>query len=141
MSKSVEALSTKAIASSNIVTVVKTAKNIIEIDTLGRIAQVTLSEEKYKDEDGKQIKLFEANQLRPLEVRFADTNVNNKAFKVAVTSSNKNVDASKTKQELVLTQNLGETVLTKKFTFYPDGHYDLSTSTTNGKKILYYKWI
>ncbi len=136
MSKSVEALSTKAIASSNIVTVVKTAKNIIEIDTLGRIAQVTLSEEKYKDEDGKQIKLFEANQLRPLEVRFADTNVNNKAFKVAVTSSNKNVDASKTKQELVLTQNLGETVLTKKFTFYPDGHYDLSTSTTNGKKFF-----
>ena len=74
MSKSLDALSAKAIASSQIVSVIKTAKNIIEIDTLGRIAQVTLLEEKYKDENASQIKLFEANQLRPLEVRFADIN-------------------------------------------------------------------
>ena len=71
--KSVDALSSKAIASSQIVSVIKTAKNIIEIDNLGRIAQVTLLEDKYKDENGNQIKLFEANQLRPLEVRFADS--------------------------------------------------------------------
>ena len=76
MSKSVEALSSKTIVSSQIISVIKTAKNIIEIDTLGRIAQVTLLEEKYKDENGNQIKLFESNQLRPLEVRFADTNTN-----------------------------------------------------------------
>lgn len=136
MSKSVAALSSKAIASSELATVIKTAKNIIELDTLGRIAQVTLVEEKYKNEDGEQIKLFEANQLRPLEVRFADTNINNKAFKVAVTASAKSIDATTNKQELVLTQNLGETVLTKKFTFYPDGHYDLKVSTTNGKKFF-----
>ena len=76
ISKSVDALSSKTVVTSQIVSVIKTAKNIIEIDTLGRIAQVTLVEEKYKDENANQIKLFEANQLRPLEVRFADVNLN-----------------------------------------------------------------
>ena len=136
MSKSVEALSSKAIANNQIVSVIKTAKSIIEIDTLGRVAQVTLLEEKYKDENGNQIKLFESNQLRPLEVRFADTNINTEAFKVSVVASSSNVDASTSAQELVLTQNLGDTVLTKKFTIYPDGHYDLSVSTTNDKQFF-----
>jgi YidC/Oxa1 family membrane protein insertase len=136
MTKSVEALSSKAIGSNEIVSVIKTAKNIIEIDTLGRIAQVTLLEGKYKDENDAQIKLFEADQLRPLEVRFADTNINKKAFEVNVTASAKSLNAVKSKQELVITQNLGETVLTKKFTIYPDGHYDLTTSSTNGKKFF-----
>lgn len=136
MSKPVEALSSKAIANNQIVSVIKTAKSIIEIDTLGRVAQVTLLEEKYKDENGNQIKLFESNQLRPLEVRFADTNINTEAFKVTVVASSSNVDASTSAQELVLTQNLGDTVLTKKFTIYPDGHYDLSVSTTNDKQFF-----
>ena len=136
MSKSLDALSAKAIASSQIVSVIKTAKNIIEIDTLGRIAQVTLVEEKYKDENGNQIKLFEANQLRPLEVRFADVNLNTEAFKVSAIASSSNIDATTAAQELVLTQTLSGTVLTKKFTIYPDGHYDLSVSTTNDKQFF-----
>jgi YidC/Oxa1 family membrane protein insertase len=136
MTKSLDALSAKAIASSQIVSVIKTAKNIIEIDTLGRIAQVTLVEEKYKDENANQIKLFEANQLRPLEVRFADVNLNTEAFKVSSIASSSNVDATITAQELVLTQTLSGTVLTKKFTIYPDGHYDLSVSTTNDKQFF-----
>ncbi len=136
MSKSVQALSSKAIASNEIISVVKTAKSVIEIDNLGRVAQVTLLEEKYKDENGNQIKLFESNQLRPLEVRFADTNINTEAFKVSVTASSSNVDASTSAQELVLTQNLGDTVLTKKFTVYPDGHYDLTINSTNEKQFF-----
>ena len=94
MSKSVDALSSKAIADKQIVSVIKTDKNIIEIDTLGRVAQVTLLEEKYKDENGNQIKLFEANQLRPLEVRFADKNINTEAFNVPVIASSSNIDAT-----------------------------------------------
>ncbi len=136
MSKSVEALSPKAIASSQIVSAVKTTKNIIEFDTLGRVAQVTLLEEKYKDEDGNQIKLFESNQLRPLEVRFADANLNTEAFKVSVIASLSNIDATTSTQELVLTQTLSSTVLTKKFTIYPDGHYDLTVSATNDKQFF-----
>ncbi|RXJ84136.1 membrane protein insertase YidC [Arcobacter cloacae] len=136
MSKSVDALSSKAIADKQIVSVIKTGKNIIEIDTLGRVAQVTLLEEKYKDENGNQIKLFEANQLRPLEVRFADKNINTEAFNVAVVASSSNIDATLSKQVLTLTQTLSDTVLTKTLTFYPDGHYDLSVSATNDKQFF-----
>jgi len=136
MSKSVDALSSKSIATSQIASVIKTAKSIIEIDTLGRVAQVTLVEEKYKDENLNQIKLFESNQLRPLEVRFADVNVNAEAFKVNVVASSANIDATTSVQELVLTQNLNGTVLTKKLTFYPDGHYDLRVSATNDKEFF-----
>jgi YidC/Oxa1 family membrane protein insertase len=136
MSKSTDALSSKSIANSQIVSTIKTAKSTIEIDTLGRVAQVTLVEEKYRDENGNQIKLFDANQLRPLEVRFADANINADAFKVSVVASSVNVDATTSAQELVLTQTLNGTVLTKKLTFYPDGHYDLNVSTTNDKQFF-----
>jgi YidC/Oxa1 family membrane protein insertase len=136
MSKSTDALSSKSIANSQIVSTIKTAKSTIEIDTLGRVAQVTLVEEKYRDENGNQIKLFDANQLRPLEVRFADANINADAFKVSVVASSVNVDATTSTQELVLTQTLNGTVLTKKLTFYPDGHYDLNVSTTNDKQFF-----
>jgi YidC/Oxa1 family membrane protein insertase len=136
MSNSTDALSSKSIATSQIVSTIKTAKSTIEIDTLGRVAQVTLVEEKYRDENANQIKLFDANQLRPLEVRFADTNINADAFKVSVVASSSNVDATTSAQELVLTQTLNGTVLTKKLTFYPDGHYDLNVSTTNEKQFF-----
>lgn len=136
ISKSVDALSSKSIGTSQIVSTIKTAKSTIEIDTLGRIAQVTLVEEKYRNENGNQIKLFEANQLRPLEVRFADVNINTEAFKVNVVASSANVDATTSAQEIILTQTLNETVLTKKLTFYPDGHYDLKVSTTNEKQFF-----
>jgi len=136
MSKSVNSLSSKAIANSEIVSVITTAKNKIEFDTLGRVAQVTLLEEKYKDEDLNQIKLFDANQLRALEVRFADVNLNTEAFKTPVVASSSNLDATNNIQELVLTQTLSNTVLTKKFTIYPDGHYDLNVSATNNKQFF-----
>ncbi|QKF58820.1 membrane protein insertase YidC [Aliarcobacter lanthieri] len=122
--------------SKNIITTIKTAKNIIEIDNLGRVAQVTLMEEKYKDDHGNQIKLFKSNQLKPLEVRFSNRNVNNEAFKVDMIASSSNLDATSQKQELTLTQTLSNTVLTKKFIFYPDGHYDLEVSSTNNEQFF-----
>ncbi|PHO09508.1 membrane protein insertase YidC [Malaciobacter canalis] len=135
-SKSVDALSSKAIASNSIVATVKTKHNTFEIDNLGRIAQVTLQDKQYIDENKDQIKLFEADQLRPLEVRFADSNINDEAFKVNVTASKSLLDAKTSPQELVLTQKLSDTTLTKTFKFYPDGHYDLEVKTTNAKKFF-----
>ena len=126
----------KNVATQEISSVIKTAKNIIEIDNKGRIAQVTLIGENNKDINGEQIKLFEANQLRPLEVRFADVNLNAEAFKVSAVASLSNVDATTSAQELVLTQTLSGTVLTKKFTIYPDGHYDLTVNATNDKQFF-----
>jgi YidC/Oxa1 family membrane protein insertase len=132
----VDALSTKAITANDIVSTITTDKNIIQIDKLGRIAQVTLLERQYITEDGSHIKLFEADQLRPLEVRFADSNINNEAFKVPVTASSVIIDATKDTQTLVLTQVLKDTVLTKTFTFYTDGHYDLKVNATNNKQFF-----
>lgn len=122
--------------SHNVLATIKTAKNIIEIDNLGRIAQVTLLETKYKDENSNQIKLFKTNQLRPLEVRFSNRNLNEEAFKTNVVISSSNIDASSDKQELLITQTLSNTVLTKKFIFYPDGHYDLEVQSTNNEQFF-----
>ncbi|WP_428025705.1 membrane protein insertase YidC [Arcobacter sp.] len=132
----VDALSTKVIAANDIISTITTGKNIIQIDKLGRIAQVTLLEKQYITEEGAHIKLFEANQLRPLEVRFADATTNNQAFSVPVTANYSTVDATKDSQTLVLTQVLNDTVLTKTFTFYVDGHYDLDVKTTNNKQFF-----
>lgn len=116
----------------NIITTIKTLKNIIEIDKLGRMTQVTLRERQYtNDDDGKQIKLFDRNQLKPLEVRFSNRNINDEAFKVNVVASTSNIDATKIATELKLTQKLTNTTLTKVIKFYPDGHYDVSVTATN----------
>lgn len=125
-----QAPSSSTIAPKNLVSVIKTKKSIYEIDTLGRIAQVTLQESKYVNEDGNQIKLFEADQLRPLEVRFSDANVNDEAFKVQVIANQAQLDATQEKQVLVLTQNLSTTTVTKTITFFPDGHYDVTVNTS-----------
>ncbi|WP_320034733.1 membrane protein insertase YidC [Halarcobacter sp.] len=136
MSKSINALTSKAVGKADIITTIKTAKSIIEIDKLGRVAQVTLTDSIYKDGEGHEIKLFEADQLRPLEVRFANTDINNKAFQTSYTSTVSNVDATKNAQKFVLTQNVDGLVLTKEFTVYPDGHYDLNVKSSQKEQFF-----
>ena len=119
----------KAISNTKIVSTIKTLKNIIEIDEFGRIAQVTMQESKYI-KDGDKLHLFEENQLRPLEVRFKDTILNQKAFKIKIKASANSLDATKSKQKLVLTQDLDGMILTKTLVFYPDGHYDIEVKTS-----------
>ncbi len=136
MSKSISALSSKVIGTAEIIVTIKTAKNIIEVDKLGRVAQVTLLEEKYRDEEGVSYKLFEADQLRPLEVRFANTDINNEAFKVNYIASASKVDATTGIQKITLTQKLSNLTLTKNLTVYPDGHYDLEVNTTTKEQFF-----
>lgn len=136
MAKSISALSSKAIGNADILTTIKTARNIIQIDNLGRVAQVTLTDEKYKDEEGNNFKLFEANQLRPLEVRFANVDINNEAFKASYTTSATNVDASKTAQKVTFTQTLEALTVTKNITFYPNGHYDIDLKTSKAEQFF-----
>ena len=119
------------ISTSKIISTIKTEKNIFEIDNFGRIAQVTLTEPKYVDEKGEQLKLFVSNQLRPLEVRFSDSKINSESFSTNVIASSKTLDATKQTTTLTLTQKLSTTTLTKVLTFYPDGHYDIKATTTN----------
>jgi len=119
------------VSTTNIITTIETLKNTIEIDNLGRIHQVTLKEKQYTTEDGERIKLFTLNQLRPLEVRFADRKINEEAFNKSVIASSTRVDATKNITELTLTQILTNTTLVKILKFYPDGHYDITATSTN----------
>lgn len=121
-----------SIVSNEVITTIKTTKNIITIDNLGRVSQVKLLDTQYVDENQDHIKLFDPDQLRPLEVRFSDATINSEAFKVNVEASVKELDATSSTQTLVLTQNLQATILTKTIKFYPDGHYDIDIKATNG---------
>ncbi len=112
-----------------IISTIKTKTSKIEIDSLGRIAQITLTTNRYQDEEHQAIKLFTPTQLRPLEVRFMDVAVNNEAFKVKVVASAATLDASSAPVKLTLTQKLPTTTLTKNLTIYPDGNYDLDVAT------------
>jgi YidC/Oxa1 family membrane protein insertase len=122
------------IATSEIITTITTKQNIIEIDSLGRIAQVTLLGKQYITEDGSKIKLFNKTQLRPLEIRFSNRSLNDEAFKVKVISSSKMLDATKNLVHLTLTQRLSTTNVIKNFTIYPDGHYDIDVNVPNGEE-------
>jgi len=119
------------VSTSKVIATIETLHNTIEIDILGRIHQVTLKDEQYTTDNGDRIKLFNINQLKPLEVRFADSKINEEAFSKGVIASSAKVDATKNITELTLTQVLTNTTLTKVLKFYPDGHYDISASSTN----------
>ncbi len=123
----------KKIDKSTIITTIQTKVNTIEIDDLGRIAQVTLKAKRYVDKEGKSLKLFNATQLRPLEVRFADAKLNNEAFKVRYVASSKIIDAKSDIVKLTLTQKLSSTTLTKVLSVYPDGHYDIDISSSTNQ--------
>ena len=119
------------VTSTKIISRIETLKNTFEIDNLGRVHQVTLKEKQYTNDNGKQIQLFNINDLKPLEVRFSDRKINEEAFNIAVVASNKKVNATQNIAKLTLTQKLSQTTLTKVLTFYPDGHYDITATSTN----------
>jgi len=106
-------------------TTVKSDRFIYTIDDLGRIAQVTMLEYKYEYE-GKKLELLNSEWVKPLEIRFADVNLNKEALQTPYTSSLKTLDLSSGEKTVVLTQKLSTTTVTKKLTFYTDGHYDIN---------------
>lgn len=95
------------------------------IDELGRISNFTLKDSKFKNENGEQISLLKPSSPLPLEIRFSDTAINEKAFKVAYTVSSDKIDATKSPANITLTQNLDSFSVVKNLTFYPDGSYDI----------------
>ncbi len=104
----------------------------MSIDELGRVSRFELLEEKYRDDEGKNLQILGVNKVKPLEVRFSDVNLNDEAFKTAYTySGSKTVDVSSEAQTITLTQQLSSLNITKKITVQPNGAYsiDISTST------------
>ncbi len=105
-----------------IIAKVKSQKFEIDIDTYGRIAQVYLLENKYKDEQGQKQKMLSDIAAKPLEMRFSDPYLNETSHSISY-SANKAEVAPDGKTALVLTQNLKDLTVTKTLVFNPDGSY------------------
>jgi len=110
---------------------VKSDNFIMTVDTLGRIAQFELLEAKYHDDEGNNLKILDVNEVKPLEVRFSDTKLNEEAFKTPyVNRGDSTVDVSSGAQTVTLTQTLSSVTLTKKITFKPTGEYTVTVETS-----------
>ena len=114
---------------------IKAPRFHMTIDKLGRISQVILEEKRYKNAQGKQIELFANDKLpKPLEIRFSDTQLNTKAFKIPYSYTGTKEIILHGKKTIILTQNLGSEKVTKHITIYPDGHYEVEVHVKNGHK-------
>ena len=119
-----------------IISTIKSSNYIFTIDELGRVSQATLLADKYKDDNGNSIKLFDKSAVKPLEVRFSDAKVNSEAFKMAYIASSSLVEIKDKSAKLTLTQNLTDLIIIKELEFYNDGHYTLNIKTS--KPINYF---
>lgn len=115
---------------------VESTNFIIEIDHLGRVAQATLLEEQFVERDGRQLELFDPQNIRPLEVRFANSELNTKSFDTHFTTDKNYIDVSKGPKTVTMVQDLGEVEVTKKLTFYPDGHYNVDIQTSQDERFF-----
>jgi len=104
----------------------------MSIDEFGRIAQYELLEEKYKDDEGKNLQILGNQEVKPLEVRFSDVQLNEEAFKTPYTNSADSVvDVRTTAKTITLTQKLSTLTITKKITVQPNGAYEIDISTSS----------
>ncbi|MDO4674142.1 membrane protein insertase YidC [Campylobacter sp.] len=98
-----------------------------ELDSLGRISSFYLKDEKYQNEKGERINLIsQTSDLRPLELRFSEAQINEEAYKTPYTADNASlfIDANSSKT-IKLTQNLSQLRVEKILTFHPNGNYEV----------------
>jgi len=104
----------------------------MNIDQLGRISEYELLEDKYKDEDGKNLHIIGADKVRPLEIRFSDTALNEEAFKTPYTlSGDSKIDTRSSAKTIILTQKLSSVTVTKKIVIQASGAYDIDISMSS----------
>lgn len=127
------------------------AKNFdLEIDTLGRIRQVYLKEHKFLSTPQESIiskllghktdvnhlaslPLFDASSIRPLEVRFADSKLNQLAFETPYTTMRKEIQMENQPIVIELIQTFPSFTFKKKITLNPDLSYSLALESTDSK--------
>ncbi|MGN8365621.1 membrane protein insertase YidC [Helicobacter pylori] len=145
---------TQTIPQENLLSTISFEHAKIEIDSLGRIKQVYLKDKKYltpkqkgflehvghlfsSKENAqpplKELPLLAADKLKPLEVRFLDPTLNNKAFNTPYSASKTTLGPN---EQLVLTQDLGDLSIIKTLTFYDDLHYDLKIAFKSPNNLI-----
>ncbi|HIQ51019.1 MAG TPA: membrane protein insertase YidC, partial [Nautiliaceae bacterium] len=113
------------------------AKNYtIKIDSLGRISSFVLKQAKFNTENGKHLELISDKLPKPLEIRFENKEINKLAFSTDYIADKKRLMIDNKPKTITLTQKLKNETVTKKITFYPDGHYDVKIILSN--PVIYY---
>lgn len=123
---------------SSILTTLKGVNYILTIDTLGRVAQKEMLEEKFADEKTGHAKLITETGAKPLYIRFFDKAINEEAMRTPYTSSVKEADITEGSVSVVLTQKLSALEVTKTLKFYADGHYDVAIKLSQDKRYYVY---
>lgn len=121
---------------SNIIAKIESKEVDIEIDELGRISNVFLKDKKFLDKDGKPLGLLNKDSIKPLEMRFSDSEINQKAFHTPYTANTNILNIDSGTQSLILTQNLGDIVIKKILTFHNNLSYDVKIELN--KKVEYF---
>ncbi len=111
---------------------------ILTIDTLGRIAQKEMLEEKFSDEETGNAKLVSETGYKPLYIRFADKELNDEAIRTPYTSNVKEANLVDGHVSVTLTQKLSSVTVVKDLTFYADGHYDVNIKLSEDKRYSVY---
>ena len=110
-----------------IIATIQSSEFDVNIDDLGRIDSVYLKGEKWKNENGEPLNLINKDGAKPLEIRFSNNEINNKAFNTQYRANKRiiNVDSN---EKLVLTQDLGDVVVEKTLIFEKNLQYSLEVN-------------
>jgi len=112
------------------ISVIESQKFTYRIDQSGDIYSATLHEKKYNDANGSRPELFNDAKTLPLDISFTDATLNAEKLAKPYSASVASIDLGSSDGEVVLTQKLSKTTVSKRLKFYPDGHYDLEVTTT-----------
>ncbi len=130
---------TQVSSSDAILATLKGANYILTIDTLGRIDQKEMLEDKFKSKEGVDAKLVSETGAKPLYIRFVDKSLNDEAIATPYTSNVKEANLVDGHVSITLTQKLSSLTVTKNLTFYSDGHYDVNINMS--KDVRYYVYL
>ena len=135
----VRADETQAVANPDALVTVEAPAFTLKVDTLGRISSVVLKHEKFNKEGSDHAELISELGAKPLFIRFADAALNQAASSTAYGSETKNLTLGEGESRtVVLTQKLPGTTVTKRLTFFADGHYDATISLSEEKRHFVY---
>ena len=124
---------------SNTLVTIESDTFTMKIDTLGRIASKVLKDAKFNNADDKPAEMISSIGAKPLYIRFADEALNKTAASVPYTTDVTSATLTEGGQvNVTLTQTLPELTVTKKLTFYSDGHYDVAIDTSVEKRHFVY---
>lgn len=109
---------------------VKLKESELFVSSDGTISQVIMEGEKFKNEQGAQVKLFAELKTKPLSIKFADRGLEEAATKAVYVASATSLDASGEAKVLTLTQQLADFNITKTITFRPSGAYNVKIAAS-----------